>query len=156
MLHANHEKYLYLCKKLHSLCQEQKHLHRKSTFQAEDGAFTMKWFSERLNETPAHTSKWLNTIYDDLFELNCQEPELFVAEGEILCEFYISGYRDGMACCFNFGLPALPHVGDTLVFPFGRNGGNVGRSQERKRNQVPEHPSLSKLAFFYISLTSPN
>ena len=37
MLHANHEKYSYLCKKLHSLCQEQKHLHRKRTFQALGG-----------------------------------------------------------------------------------------------------------------------
>ena len=87
-------------------------------YDREDGAFTMKWFSDRLNETPAHISKWLRTIYDDLFELNCQEPELFAEKDEILCEFYISGYRDGMACCFNFGLPALPHVGDTLVFPF--------------------------------------
>lgn len=86
----------------------------------EEKAFTMKWMAEKLNEPPAHIGKWLPSIYEDLFELNCQEPELFSAEGEILCEFWFSGYHDGQFCSFNLGLPALPHVGDSLNFLFVR------------------------------------
>lgn len=86
----------------------------------EDGAFTIKWMAEKLHETPAHVSKWLRAIYADLFELNCSEPELFVADGEILCGFWFSGFQEERYCSFSFGLPALPHVGDMLNFYFVR------------------------------------
>lgn len=87
---------------------------------SEDGAFTMKWMADKLHESPAHISKWIRTIYEDLFEINNSEPELFVADGEILCDFLFSGFREDRSCSFSFGLPALPHVGDTLDFCFVR------------------------------------
>ena len=86
----------------------------------EEGAFTMKWMAEKLHESPAHVSKWLRAIYEDLFGLNDSEPELFVADGEILCGFWFSGFREGRSCYFSFGIPALPHVGDNLDFCFVR------------------------------------
>lgn len=86
----------------------------------EDGAFTMKWMAEKLHETSAHVSKWIRAIYEDLFELNDIEPELFVADGEILCGFLLSGFREERYCFLSFGLPALPHVGDTMDICFVR------------------------------------
>lgn len=88
--------------------------------ESDNGAFTMKWMAEKLHESPAHVSKWIRAIYEDLFELNCSEPELFVDDGEILCEFWFSGFQEERYCSFSFGLPALPHVGDTLDFCFVR------------------------------------
>ena len=84
------------------------------------GKFTIKWFAERLNETPAHVNKWLHAIYDDLLDLNFDEPELFATEGEILCSFLLSGYSDGHLRLINFGVPVLPRVGETLNFIFAR------------------------------------
>ena len=86
----------------------------------ENGAFTMKWMAEKLNEAPAHINKWIRAIYDDLFELNSQEPELFSAKGEILCGCWFSGYDKERSCHFNLGLPVLPHAGETLNFTFVR------------------------------------
>ena len=86
----------------------------------EEGAFTMKWMAEKLHETPAHVSKWLRAIYEDLFALNGSEPALFVADGELHCSFWFTGFREGRSCYFSFGIPALPHVGDNLDFCFVR------------------------------------
>ena len=86
----------------------------------EDGTFTMKWFAERLNETPTHVNKWLRAIYDDLFDLNIDAPELFAAEGEILCEFWFSDCRYNSFCSISLGIPVLPHVGDRLNIIFLR------------------------------------
>lgn len=86
----------------------------------EHGKLTMKWFAERLNETPVHVNKWLHAIYDDLLDLNYNEPELFVAEGEIPCSFLLSGYSDGHFRLINFGVPVLPRVGESLNYIFAR------------------------------------
>ena len=76
--------------------------------------------AEKLHETPAHISKWLRAIYEDLFELNGSEPELFLADGEILCSFWFSGFREDRSCFLSFGLHALPHVGDHMDCCFVR------------------------------------
>ena len=79
---------------------------------------TIKWIAERLNETPQNIDKWLPRIYFDLFELNDSKPELFASEGEILCTFLLSGFEYDRTCSFSFGVPTLPHSGDTFSFPF--------------------------------------
>lgn len=60
-------------------------------YDREDGAFTMKWFSERLNETPAHISKWLRTIYDRLWHFFCpyyvKSPPKKIEKMQIACFF---------------------------------------------------------------------
>lgn len=79
---------------------------------------TIKWIAERLNETPQNINKWLPLIYKDLFELNYSKPQLFASESEILCTFLFSGFEYGRTCSFSFGLPAVPHPDDTLIFEF--------------------------------------
>lgn len=37
-----------------------------------------------------------------------------------MCEFWFRGCRYDSSYCFNLGMPALPHVGDTLLFNFIR------------------------------------
>ena len=86
----------------------------------EEGAFTIKWMANKLNESPAHISKWIRAIYEDLFELNGSKPELFLADGDILCSFWFSGFREERSCFLSFGLPALPHVGDHMDCCFVR------------------------------------
>ena len=86
--------------------------------QIKERELTIKWIAEKLNETPQNINKWLPRIYKDLFELNDSKPELFASEGEILCCFLLSGFEYDRTCTFSFGLPTIPHRGDTLNFKF--------------------------------------
>lgn len=86
--------------------------------ESKDREVTIKWIAEKLNETPQNINKWLPRIYQDLFELNDSRPELFASEGEILCCFLLSGFEYDRTCAFSFGVPTIPHRGDSLSFRF--------------------------------------
>ena len=51
---------------------------------------TVKYIAERLGEKPATVNKWFRQIYQDIFDLNEEHPELFVNPGEQLCSFEYS------------------------------------------------------------------
>lgn len=82
----------------------------------EQGAFSMRWMAERLEEKPSKITKWIRLIYNDLLELNMDEPHLFAGPGEILCEFLFEGNYDSYYVAF--GVPCIPRVGDKVDFQF--------------------------------------
>lgn len=64
----------------------------------------------------AKVTKWLKEIYDDIFILNEEHPELFCNPQEIkvslLCSYFDS-YGN-----FTLSLPAIPRKGETFMFHF--------------------------------------
>jgi len=61
-------------------------------------------------------SKWLREIYEDIFELNESQPQLFYFAGNITVEFYVK-YFDSY-CSFKTALPALPRLYESFDFFF--------------------------------------
>jgi hypothetical protein len=60
-------------------------------------------------------TKWIKMIYEDIFELNDNKPELFQADG-IKLSMYIKHYDN--SCMFYTALPVLPREFETVKFPF--------------------------------------
>ena len=79
---------------------------------------TVKYIAERLGEKPATVNKWFRQIYQDIFDLNEEHPELFVNPGEQLCSFEYSSPGNGGGFWFNLGVKSIPRVGELFSFRF--------------------------------------
>lgn len=81
---------------------------------------TVKHYADSLGEKPSTVNKWLRQIYQDIFDLNEEHPELFVESDELMCSFeYSPSHLDG-GFWFNLGIKSIPRVGDLFSFRFVR------------------------------------
>lgn len=76
----------------------------------------IKKISELSGYTSAKISKWLKEIYDDIFELNENQPSLFYYPKGIEVELYLRYYDN--YCSFRTSLPVLPRKYETFAFFF--------------------------------------
>ena len=60
-------------------------------------------------------TKWIHEIYEDIFELNYNESELFQREG-VKVALYIRSYDN--SCMFYISMPVLPREFERINFPF--------------------------------------
>lgn len=86
---------------------------------------SIKELSQNLNLDRTKVSKYLKDIYDDIFSLNEKKPNLFMREGQYLCDLSFS-YLNSRAY-FSMGLDVIPRVNDSLSFDFikPKNGGSM-------------------------------
>ncbi|MBC8048322.1 MAG: hypothetical protein H7Y00_16095 [Fimbriimonadaceae bacterium] len=81
----------------------------------------IKKIASDFNTETTKVTKWLKKIYEQIFELNFNKPELFQKNG-IKVDMYISHYDS--SCSFYLSLPILPREFETFRFPFVK--GKVG------------------------------
>ena len=81
-----------------------------------DEKISIKKISEQSGYPSAKISKWLREIYEDIFELNELQPQLFCLAGNVEVEFYFK-YFDSY-CSFKTSLPALPRLHESFDFFF--------------------------------------
>ena len=77
---------------------------------------SIKKIAEQSGYPSAKISKWLREIYDGIFELNEEQPQLFYLAGNIKVEFYLK-YFDSH-CSFITSLPAVPRMHESIDFFF--------------------------------------
>src|ERR1700752_2760866 len=89
---------------------------------------TIKEVSQQLGIDASKISKYLKMIYEDIHDLNFDEPHLFKKEGQVLCTVlfkYLGAYGS-----FRLGLDIIPRIGERFYFYFikaklGGSGYNV-------------------------------
>lgn len=77
---------------------------------------TITKVSKMSGYPPTKVSKWLQEIYEGIFELNENNPELFYTESGIKVELHIRYYDS--YCYFSMTLPAVPRVYESFEFFF--------------------------------------
>ena len=77
---------------------------------------SIKKIAELSGFPSAKISKWLREIYEDIFELNEVDPQLFYLKGDVQVEFHFK-YFDSY-CSFKTTLPVLPRQYETFDFFF--------------------------------------
>ena len=82
----------------------------------DDHKISIKKIAEQSGFPAVKISKWLHEIYEDIFNLNEIEPQLFVLNGGIQVEFYFK-YFDSY-CQLKTTLPTLPRLNETFDFFF--------------------------------------
>ena len=75
----------------------------------------IKGLANEFKSEPVKITKWIHAIYEDLFELNYEQPHLFQSTG-IPVSLYMSHYDD--SCSFNLSLPTIPRAYETFRFFF--------------------------------------
>ena len=68
--------------------------------------------------TTAKISKYLKEIYDDIFDLNEREPDLFCKKGETKVVLHMKYYDNH--CYFSISLPIIPRVHERFNFFFAK------------------------------------
>jgi len=77
---------------------------------------TIGGLGKELGVTTSVINRHLRQLYDDIYELNQNQPDLFKKPNELLCHF---GFKyQGNCASFSAGLSYLPHVGDSFSFFF--------------------------------------
>jgi hypothetical protein len=76
---------------------------------------TIKWMSAQMGFEITKVTKWIRLIYDDIFELNYDNPEKFMTEG-IPCELHFKNYDDFAS--MRVWLNAIPRKYESLQFYF--------------------------------------
>lgn len=84
-------------------------------FKDRSSRITVKGMAADFKSDAAKISKWLRQIYDDIFELNESNPELFQKEG-IKVKLNFKTYDSRVN--FHTSLPALPRIHETVVAYF--------------------------------------
>lgn len=79
------------------------------------GKTTIKSIALEFNSNASITTKWLRTIYDDIFQLNNDKPELFVQSGNYVCLYM---HHNDNRCSFATSLLVMPREHETVKFPF--------------------------------------
>ncbi len=77
---------------------------------------SIKKISELSDYPSVKISKWLREIYEDIFELNEVEPQLFYSKGNVQVEFHFK-YFDSYTS-FKTSLQVLPRQYETFDFFF--------------------------------------
>lgn len=84
-------------------------------FKDEEEKVTIKKLSARLNLPTTKATKWLHEIYDDILELNNDNPTLFTNNKITTCLY--CRYYDSSATVY-IGLDVLPREFESFSFPF--------------------------------------
>lgn len=77
----------------------------------------IKKIATDLKTDTAKATKWIKEIYEQIFELNFDKPELFQNNGIKVC-MYMRHYDS--SCSFYTTLPVLPREFETINFPFAK------------------------------------
>jgi hypothetical protein len=85
---------------------------------------SLKELATQLGTDSTKVSKHLKMIYEEIYDLNDKQPNLFKKEGQTLC-FLSFNYLDQHAH-FNLGLNVIPRKGEAFHFYFvkPKNGGD--------------------------------
>lgn len=92
-----------------------KWLIEKDLYNALEEKITIKKIAADFKTDTARVTKWIREIYDDIFELNYEKPELFQKSGTKVCLDF-SNYDD--YCTFYTSLPVVPREFEKVSFPF--------------------------------------
>jgi len=87
----------------------------KNFYKEQTEKITIKKIAADFNCDSAKVTKWIKEIYDEIFELNFDRPELFMGDGVNL-SLYIRYYDNG--CTFYTSFPVIPREFETIKFPF--------------------------------------
>ncbi len=79
---------------------------------------TLVYYAGELKEKPSTINKWFRQIYNYIFDLNENHPELFAKPDEILCSFIYDSPDDGSGFWFNLGVKSIPRIGDYVSIRF--------------------------------------
>jgi hypothetical protein len=80
---------------------------------------SIKTIAKEIGTNPTNVSDWVVQLYDDLWQLNWQKPELF-HKGALICECYFKGGLDKQYCYFKLGLQHPFTPGDNFNWVFLR------------------------------------
>jgi len=101
-----------------------KWLIEKNFFNDRTEKISIKKIATDFKSDSTKVTKWIKIIYEEIFELNFDKPELFQGDG-IRLSMYIRHYDNG--CTIYTSLPVLPREFETIRFPFVK--GKVGTDQ---------------------------
>lgn len=87
----------------------------KNFFNEREERILIKKLASDYGADTAKVTKWIKKIYDQIFDLNFNHPELFQTNG-IKVYMYIRNYDDH--CSFYVSLPGLPREFESVSFPF--------------------------------------
>jgi hypothetical protein len=76
---------------------------------------TVKWLSEEFKKPARNIKQWISQIYDDIFELNDNSPELFLKDGIRVSLLFNS--HDNFTG-FDISVRSVPRENETVRFPF--------------------------------------
>jgi hypothetical protein len=80
---------------------------------------SMKMIAKEIGTNATNVSEWVVQLYNDLWKLNWQKPELFY-DGALICECYFKGGLDRQYCYFELGLQHPFTPGDNFNWVFLR------------------------------------
>lgn len=87
----------------------------KDFYNSSNEKITVKKMASDFKSESSKITKWIHEIYDDIFELNYDEPTLFQKDG-VKVALYMKHYDD--ACTFFTSLPVIPRQYETVRFHF--------------------------------------
>lgn len=116
LLKGNGKPYEVILDQLYDLAKQK----RYGSLNLEGTRLTMKWISEQLQVKAAQLSKWVGMMFTDILDLNKSKPELFINEGQVLCEVgFHSPHNDYFE--FRLGFEQIPRKGDNITFYYARS-----------------------------------
>ena len=116
LLKGNGKPYEVILDQLYDLAKQK----RYGFLNLEGTRLTMKWISEQLQVKTTQFSKWVGMIFTDIQNLNKSKPELFINEGQTLCEVgFHSPHNDYFE--FRLGFEQIPRKGDNITFNYARS-----------------------------------
>lgn len=116
LLNGNGKPYEVILDQLYDLAKQK----RYGSLNLEGTRLTMKWISEQLQVKAAQLSKWVGMMFTDIQDLNKSKPELFINEGQVLCEVgFHSPHNDYFE--FRLGFEQIPRKGDNITFYYARS-----------------------------------
>lgn len=87
----------------------------KNFYKGHDEKITIKRISADFKSDTVKVTKWIKDIYEQIFDLNYDRPELFQCNGVPVC-LYLK-YFDS-SCDFYTSFPVLPREFETVRIPF--------------------------------------
>ena len=116
LLKGNGQPYEVIIDKLHDLAKQKRH----GVLDDDSKRLTIKWISEQLRIKTTLFSKWIGMIFTDIQNVNKSKPELFINEGQTLCEVgFHSPHNDYFE--FRLGFEQIPRKGDNITFNYARS-----------------------------------
>lgn len=88
---------------------------KKEFYNSLEEKISIKKIAADFKTDTARVTKWIREIYDDIFELNYEKPELFQKSGAKVCLHF--SYFDDI-CIFYTSLQVVPREFEKVRFPF--------------------------------------
>ncbi len=95
----------------------------KNSFFGDTENYTVKFVAEATGAKREKATKWIRQIYDDIFLLNGEQPDLFKTDGT-KCSLYFNHYD--MYCAFYRSLKFIPRQFEYFSWEFVRGKMNRG------------------------------